>query len=193
VSTADAVGRLFGKVLPPVVTRESPQQGRQRRIPDTVEIPVDDALELLSNDRRRFAIRHVAEAGRDGSSVEIGPLAKAVASFELGVPPGQLNAKERKRVYVSLYQGHVKKLDAVGALAIVRGDREHPKAVGATTLTHDLDAIAAVLEDAFEASGGPDCPECGEPMRHALPAGGEAVPCGCTIEDSVPAPGVTWG
>lgn len=168
-------------------------QDAKQAIPENIDMPIDEALETLANDRRRFTIRHVAEADRDDSSVDVGTLAEAVASFELDVPPVEINSKQRKRAYVSLYQGHIGKLAAVGAVAVVEGDRDHPKAVGATPLTHDLDAVAGALEDAFEGTEGPPCPSCGEPIRNPLPAGGEAAPCGCEIDEPVRSAEVTWG
>lgn len=189
MSVRDAASAILAISLGPSPDEESSEEPS---IPAEIEMPIDDALETLANDRRRFAIRHVAAADRADSAVDVGTLAEGVASFENDVPPGQIDCQQRKRVYVALYQGHLKKLAAAGAVAIVRGDRNQPKSVGATGLTHDLDAVASALEDAFEGTQGPPCPSCGEEMHHALPAGGQAVPCGCEITGPA-TDGVTWG
>lgn len=165
---------------------------RQRGIPESIQIPISDALRLLENDRRRLTIRIVAQADRDGQATDVGRLAEGIASFEFDCAPNELNAKQRKRVYVSLYQGHVKKLDAVGALDV--DDPQHPDDVHATELTHRLDALLETLEDVFDGPRGTPCPVCGTPMMHALPNGGEAAPCGCELDtmQGQASVGVTW-
>jgi len=77
-------------------------------------LSTDDLHHLLSNQRRRTILRVLHERG----ATPKGELAEWVASRETGTPREQLDHRERKRVYISLYQCHLPKLrdhDAVTA------------------------------------------------------------------------------
>lgn len=77
----------------------------------TLETEADVLFNALRNERRRNALRILEE---DGSSMDFGELATAVASDENDVTGSQLTDKQRKRVYVSLYQTHVPLLADTG-------------------------------------------------------------------------------
>jgi hypothetical protein len=68
----------------------------------------DDAYHLLQNQRRRRVLRFLSE--RDWM-VNVGVIAEHVAAIENDVPVDELDAQQRKRVYISLYQSHLPKLD----------------------------------------------------------------------------------
>lgn len=75
------------------------------------QVPVDTAFELLSNSRRRFVLSTVRK--RD-EPVELSELSAAVAAHEAGISTEAVDAAEQKRVYVSLYQSHIPKLESAG-------------------------------------------------------------------------------
>lgn len=78
-----------------------------------VDVPLDDLFETLSNSRRRQVIQRLAIRG--GSSLS--DIAEEIACFENGVEtPNQLNSKQRKRVYIGLYQCHCGKLRDAGVI-----------------------------------------------------------------------------
>jgi hypothetical protein len=70
-----------------------------------------ESYDLLSNPRRRYVLYHL---DREGNPVSIGALADHVAAWENDTTVGEVGSQERKRVYVSLYQTHVPKLDEAG-------------------------------------------------------------------------------
>lgn len=78
------------------------------------DITADDALDVLANARRRRVIKLVAaDAPRT-----LGELAEELARQECGYDAtSKVLSAERKRVYIALYQGHLEKLEVVGAIA----------------------------------------------------------------------------
>ncbi|QUO46871.1 MULTISPECIES: DUF7344 domain-containing protein [Halorubrum] len=78
----------------------------------------DALFSLLSNPRRRFILQHLN--GIEGS-VKLQALAGEVAAWENETDPESLTDKQRKRLYVSLYQTHIPKLEEAG---IVEYDRD---------------------------------------------------------------------
>jgi hypothetical protein len=85
----------------------------------------DTVFDLLSSARRRYILYYLR---RHGGKVSINDLAAEIASWENDKPIDELTAQEEKRVYVSLYQTHVPKLESQG---IVEYDSE----TGMITLT----------------------------------------------------------
>ncbi|RNJ27112.1 DUF7344 domain-containing protein [Halosegnis longus] len=79
-------------------------------------IPEGDLFDALSNRRRRYALQ--ALMGTDG--VELGMLAEQVAAWELEKEISAVDSTERKRVYTSLQQSHLPRLDDAG---LVRFDK----------------------------------------------------------------------
>ncbi len=101
------------------------------------ELTQDDVFEILSSPRRRYLLYHLRQRGEP---VELTELAEHVAAWENDVEPGELTTQERKRVYVSLYQTHVPKLDDAG---IVDYDADS----GMVTLTRQARRIDGYLEE----------------------------------------------
>lgn len=79
-----------------------------------LNVAMNDAMELLKNQRRRWVVRHLARA--DAETVELGDLAEAVAARENDCTPRELTSNQRKRVYVAFYQCHLPKMDKVGLI-----------------------------------------------------------------------------
>jgi DNA-binding transcriptional ArsR family regulator len=77
------------------------------------ELPLDAVFAALKNARRRQVIRHLNE--QDGP-VSLSDLSEHVAAIENGTTPEEIDSKQRKRVYVGLYQSHLPKLDEMGVI-----------------------------------------------------------------------------
>lgn len=80
---------------------------------DSRTLSQDTAFDLLSNSRRRLALQYLQE---EGGPISIGDLATQVAAMENDIPLEEVDAQQRKRTYVSLYQTHVPKLAKAGAV-----------------------------------------------------------------------------
>lgn len=76
-------------------------------------LSTEDIYDVLSNRRRRYAIHYLKQAGEP---VDISTLAERVAAWENDKSPGELDSKERKRVYISLYQSHLPTLAERGVI-----------------------------------------------------------------------------
>jgi len=84
--------------------------------PSEAEAPserLDRTFALLQNRRRRRVLTYL----RDNESTTQGELARHIAAVENGVPEDAVTSTQRKRVYVSLYQAHLPKLDEFGAVS----------------------------------------------------------------------------
>ena len=79
-------------------------------------VPEGELFDALSNRRRRYALE--ALMGTDG--IELGGLAEQVAAWELEKEIAAVDSTERKRVYTSLQQSHLPRLDDAG---LVRFDK----------------------------------------------------------------------
>lgn len=96
-------------------TSEAPTtDDRRRGAAEPATSPdLDQVFDLLRNRRRRDVMRWV---GSDPDPVEIGTLAVHLAAYECDKEPSQINSEERKRVYISLYQSHLPKMDDLDAI-----------------------------------------------------------------------------
>jgi len=77
---------------------------------------LDRIFTILQNHRRRLVLEYL----RDHDSTTQGDLARHVAAVENGIPESAVTSTQRKRVYVSLYQAHLPKLDDFGAISFDR-------------------------------------------------------------------------
>jgi hypothetical protein len=80
---------------------------------ETEELSLDIIFEMLRNRRRQLVLEYLRE--RD-ETVTIGDLAEHIAAIENDTTVRQLNAQQRKRVYIGLYQCHLPKMDDVGVI-----------------------------------------------------------------------------
>lgn len=97
----------------------------------TNELTKDDVLDLLSNSRRRYVIYFLEQW--DGTA-SLNDLAYNIASRETGIPVDDLSEDDKRRVYISLYQTHLPKLDLYGLVEYDKDDRT-------VSLTEDADDI----------------------------------------------------
>ena len=82
------------------------------------ELSQDEVFEVLKSPRRRYALYYLR---REGGESELSDLTEQVAAWENETTPAALSTEQRKRVYISLYQTHLPKLDETG---IVDYDRD---------------------------------------------------------------------
>lgn len=101
------------------------------------ELSLDTAFGVLQNERRRRVLRHLWN--REDGGASLGDLAEHVAAIENGTTPEALTAKQRKRVYVGLYQSHLPKLDEAG---VVEFDQKR----GEVELTERSDQLKRYLD-----------------------------------------------
>jgi hypothetical protein len=79
----------------------------------TESLSLDVIFEILRNRRRQFVLEYLRE--QEGT-VTIGELAEHIAAIENDTTVRQLNAQQRKRVYIGLYQCHLPKMDDVDVI-----------------------------------------------------------------------------
>lgn len=102
----------------------------------------DDVHHLLSNRRRRDVLRYLETVD---SSTTVGDLAVHIAADENEIPIPEVTSEQRKRVYISLYQAHLPKLDAEG---VIDYDRDR----GRIELAGEADELVEYLDDGSQAS-----------------------------------------
>jgi DNA-binding transcriptional ArsR family regulator len=78
---------------------------------EPAELDLDLVFDALKNARRRRLLRYLNE---HDSPVALGDLAEHLAAIENDTTPAMLDSKQRKRVYVALYQSHLPKLNSMG-------------------------------------------------------------------------------
>lgn len=103
---------------------------------DPEHISTDEVFALLSNERRRRVLRFLSE---NGGEIKLRELATTIAAEENGVEPVEVTYKQRKRLYTSLYQSHLPRMERSG---VIRHDRNS----GLVTLTPVADDFDAYLE-----------------------------------------------
>jgi len=106
-----------------------------------VELSPDELHHVLQVQRRREVVRYVDDVGE----TSISDLAESIASIETGDPIDALSSRDRKKVYVALYQVHIPKLVEEG---IVANDR------GTVTPTERTARIAEIVHQIQQATGG---------------------------------------
>ena len=99
----------------------------------------DTIFSMLSNQRRRYVIHFIK---RDPGPVRIRDLAQQVAAWENGIEIEELTYKQRKRVYTSLHQTHLPKLDDAGVVDYDRDRGTITLADGAAELDIYLDVVS---------------------------------------------------
>lgn len=68
----------------------------------------DQVFEVLKSPRRRYALYFLKQVG---GRAELSDITEQVAAWENEIPVENLSSEQRKRVYISLYQTHMPKLD----------------------------------------------------------------------------------
>ena len=77
------------------------------------ELSRDEIFDVLRNWRRRAVLEYLRTHDEASTTKQ---LAEHIAAAENGVSVDQLSSEQRKRVYVSLYQNHLPKMDSAGVI-----------------------------------------------------------------------------
>jgi hypothetical protein len=107
------------------------QSGRGRPAPTRSAI-----FETLSSPRRRCVLHYLK---RNDGTATVGEMARTLAAWEADIPPEAVDSRARKRVYTSLYQVHLPKMDGEGFL-------EYDRRGGFVTLTDRAETLDVQLE-----------------------------------------------
>lgn len=111
----------------------------------------DLVFEILSNTRRRMVLRYLR---RYDGLVSVEELVSEIAALQNGVDVEDLTQQQRKRVYVSLYQTHLPKLEEAGLI-------EYDDDAGEVRLTDHAGDIDMYLTAAPEPEWGWQMPYLG--------------------------------
>ena len=76
-------------------------------------IPTDEVFALLSNGRRRHVLRFLSE---NGGEIKLRELATTIAAEENDLDPVEVTYTQRKRLYTSLYQSHLPRMERSGVI-----------------------------------------------------------------------------
>jgi len=104
---------------------------------DEPALDQDVIFDVLSSSRRRYVLYYLSQ---HDAPVELPTLAEEVAAWETESTVEELSSQERKRVYVSLYQTHVPKLEEVGLV-------EYDQDTGEVSLTDQSSQIQGFLRE----------------------------------------------
>ncbi|WP_144901279.1 DUF7344 domain-containing protein [Halobellus captivus] len=96
----------------------------------------DIAYSVLADKRRRYAVHYLKQRGEP---VPLNELAEQVAAWENNKPVAELTSKERKRVYIAMYQSHLETLSREG---IVEYDADR----GVASISDDFNQLEIYLE-----------------------------------------------
>ena len=99
--------------VPDAAFEPSTDGGRATVQDDEPTLTTDTLFELLKNRRRRDAIDFLK--ANDGETT-LSDLAEHIAAAENDLPVEEISSKQRKRVYISLYQCHLPKMDRAGVV-----------------------------------------------------------------------------
>jgi len=107
------------------------------------EIHKDDLYSVLSVSRRRDVVRYLEEKTGENSLADLGEMATHIAGIHEGKNPVEVTSSERKRVYVSLYQHHLEKLDEQDVIS-------YDKNRGTVETGEAFDIVKEFVDDGFE-------------------------------------------
>lgn len=99
-----------------------------------------EIFEVLRNQRRRFVLHYLKQIE---GSVELGDLAQQVAAWEYETTTDAVSSAQRKRVYTTLQQTHLPKMDEAGILTFDADEG----VINSTDRTHDLVVYLEIVPD----------------------------------------------
>lgn len=126
-----------------------PASENQRQRADDGRLPSDQLFHLLANRRRRAVLYYLRE---HDETVSMRDLAERIAAWEHGTTIRTLGSSERQRVYISLYQNHLPKLDDHGVI-------EYDQSRGTVERTERADQLDRYIQE---------FPYSGPTGRHAI-------------------------
>jgi hypothetical protein len=80
--------------------------------PPATPITHDEAVDIMSSERRRWVIEFLADQEPD-ATITLSELSEHVAARENDCSIRELSSQERERVYVALYQSHLDTLNEI--------------------------------------------------------------------------------
>jgi len=95
-----------------------------------------EIFDVLRNQRRRFVLQYLK---RRETPVELGPLATQVAAWEYDTTVDEVTSAQRKRVYTTLQQTHLPKMDEAGIV-------EYDSSRGTIHSTESAEDLSVYLE-----------------------------------------------
>jgi hypothetical protein len=101
-------------------------------------LPKGEIFELLRNQRRRYVLQYLKQ---DERPVELGDLAQQIAAWEYETTLEGVTPEQRKRVYTTLQQTHLPKMDTAG---ILRFDSDRGVIEG-TDRTRDISVYLEIV------------------------------------------------
>lgn len=104
----------------------------------STELTKGEIFDVLRNQRRRFVLQYLKYAE---GPVELGELATQVAAWEYETTTDDVSSEQRKRVYTTLQQTHLEKMDEAG---IVEYDAD-AGLIRATEQTDDLNVYLEIV------------------------------------------------
>ncbi|WP_440764934.1 DUF7344 domain-containing protein [Natronorubrum sp. DTA7] len=128
-------------MAPPASSPRSVGEGPSRAstADDDSSLDPDDIYHILQTRRRRDVLRYLRT---NDDPVLLSDLAEQVAAWEHETTVENLHSDQRQRVYISLYQSHLPKLDTRG---IIDYDKDRGT-ITATDLTPQFDPYLAGVE-----------------------------------------------
>jgi len=124
--------------------------------PRDVTPSLDVIFDILKNRRRRDVLLYLDQ---NGDEAMLDTLAEAIAAEENDVREVDVDSSQRKRVYISLYQAHLPKMDDAGAIA-------YDKSRGTVRLTGSAELFLSYLY--FDPTQGSEPEGAGSSVRRAL-------------------------
>jgi len=97
-----------------------------------------EIFEVLRNQRRRYVVQYLKQ---DDRPVELGDLAQQVAAWEYETTLEGVTPEQRKRVYTTLQQTHLPKMDSTG---ILRFDSDEGR-IESTDRTQDISVYLEIV------------------------------------------------
>lgn len=125
---------------------EAPAVEQTSDTPENDTLSKDDIFHLLQTRRRRDALRYLKGTEE---TVRMRDLAEQVAAWEHETTVDGLTSEQRQRVYISLYQSHLPKLDEEGVI-------EYDQSRGTVHRTEIADQLDPYLDEANREDTSPD-------------------------------------
>ena len=150
------------------------------------ELPWTERFDLLSNERRIAVLRYLREIEQEA---DIGDVVDQATAWETDKPVAQITGDERHRVYTSLRQTHLPKLDQTDVIAF---DKQR----GTVEVGEHFESVYGALETSLEGSRTAD-DEASRPSAGWYQLAGITVGlgfiAGVLVTDSLPSLGLQYG
>lgn len=121
--------------MPAAIRRLRSVVGRWR---GTDQLSQATVFELLRNKRRRYAFHYLRQ---QADVVTLAELSDHVAAWEYKTTVGELDSDARQRVYVSLFQTHLPRMDSAGVVEFDKEDGRVELSDAASTIEIYLETV----------------------------------------------------